>query len=253
MSNLAQRVNALAIQVKSLLNNARITVVDSLSSSSTTAAAAANAVKTLKELLDNFIETVNQPYGVCPLDGSSKVPSANLPSYVDDVLEFDNLAALPITGEAGKIYLTKNTNFIYRWTGSTYLLIGDGTSVDVIGVGSTAFARYDQVSLLNDAAKLQHHENVGTFQPKNINVTEDYVFSALHNNGQTIIRVDSEGTQTATINNLLTKSVTIRRVGTGALSLVDDNVVLNGSLTFNALNQSKTIVYVSAGIYDVYG
>lgn len=253
MSNLAQRVNALAIQVKALLKNAGVTIVDSLSSTSTTSAAAANSVKTLKGLLDNFIATVNQPNGVCPLDDSSKVPSANLPSYVDDALEFDNLAEFPVTGESGKIYLAKNTNFIYRWTGSTYLLIGDGTSVDVIGVGSTAFARYDQSLPLNDARKLQHHANVGTFQAKNITVIDDYVFSAPHNNGQTIIRVDSADAQTATINDLLTTSVTIRRVGEGALSLVDDDVQLNGNLTFSAVNQSKTIVYVSSGVYDIYG
>ena len=49
------------------------------------------------------------------------VPASQLPSYVDDVLEYANLAALPITGEAGKIYITLDTNRQYRWGGSSYI------------------------------------------------------------------------------------------------------------------------------------
>lgn len=49
------------------------------------------------------------------------VPASQLPSYVDDVLEYANLAALPVTGETGKIYVTLDANKIYRWSGSTYI------------------------------------------------------------------------------------------------------------------------------------
>jgi hypothetical protein len=52
---------------------------------------------------------------------NGKVPAAQLPSYVDDVLEFTNLAALPTTGEASKIYVTLDTNKQYRWSGTTYI------------------------------------------------------------------------------------------------------------------------------------
>jgi len=58
-----------------------------------------------------------------------KVPSAQLPSYVDDVIEVANFAALPATGESGKIYITINNNRIYRWSGSTYIEIVDSTAV----------------------------------------------------------------------------------------------------------------------------
>ena len=51
------------------------------------------------------------------------VPSNQLPSYVDDVLEYANLISLPIVGESGKIYVTLDTNKIYRWTGTTYIEI----------------------------------------------------------------------------------------------------------------------------------
>lgn len=58
-----------------------------------------------------------------------KVPSSQLPSYVDDVVEVANYAALPATGETGKIYITLDTNYIYRWTGSTYVEIKDSSAV----------------------------------------------------------------------------------------------------------------------------
>jgi hypothetical protein len=53
-----------------------------------------------------------------------KVPASQLPSYVDDVLEFANLSSFPVTGETGKIYLALDTNFTYRWSGSVYVQIG---------------------------------------------------------------------------------------------------------------------------------
>lgn len=52
---------------------------------------------------------------------AGKVPSTQLPSYVDDVLEFANLAAFPGTGETGKIYVAIDTNRTYRWSGSAYI------------------------------------------------------------------------------------------------------------------------------------
>ena len=58
-----------------------------------------------------------------------KVPSSQLPSYVDDVVEVANYAALPATGETGKIYITLDTNFMYRWSGSTYIEIKDSSAV----------------------------------------------------------------------------------------------------------------------------
>lgn len=58
--------------------------------------------------------------GVASLDETGKVPAAQLPSYVDDVLEFDNQTSFPKTGESGKIYVAKDTNKTYRWSGSAY-------------------------------------------------------------------------------------------------------------------------------------
>lgn len=54
------------------------------------------------------------------------IPSEYLPSYVDDVLEYDNKSSFPATGETGKIYVDKSTNLTYRWSGTTYILVGGG-------------------------------------------------------------------------------------------------------------------------------
>jgi hypothetical protein len=76
--------------------------------------------------------------GYASLDGSTKVPAAQLPSYVDDVLEFANLAAFPFTGTAGVIYVALDTGKIYRWSGSAYIEISPSPgSTDAVPEGST--------------------------------------------------------------------------------------------------------------------
>ncbi|MFC9874892.1 phage upper tail fiber protein [Nocardia salmonicida] len=76
--------------------------------------------------------------GYAALDGSGKVPAAQLPSYVDDVIEAANTAAFPGTGEAGKIYVAVATNKAYRWTGSAYLEISPSPgSTDSVAEGAT--------------------------------------------------------------------------------------------------------------------
>ena len=67
------------------------------------------------------------------LDNNGLVPTIQLPSYVDDVLEYDNLASFPATGEAGKIYVAKDTNKTYRWSGAIYIYITSGAVDSVNG------------------------------------------------------------------------------------------------------------------------
>ena len=54
---------------------------------------------------------------------AGKVPSGQLPSFVDDVVEAANFAALPGTGETSKIYVTLDNNKTFRWSGSAYVEI----------------------------------------------------------------------------------------------------------------------------------
>jgi hypothetical protein len=78
--------------------------------------------------LDSSLKGANN--GLAELDAGGKVPASQLPSYVDDVLEFADLASLPETGETGIIYVTLDTNKIYRWSGSVYVEISAGTPLD---------------------------------------------------------------------------------------------------------------------------
>ena len=64
---------------------------------------------------------------------TGKVPAGQLPSYVDDVIEAANFAALPGTGEAGKIYVALDTNLTYRWSGSVYVQLATGSGVPAGG------------------------------------------------------------------------------------------------------------------------
>lgn len=61
--------------------------------------------------------------GLASLDQNGKVPSGQLPSYVDDVLEYANAASFPSDGESGKIYVALDSNLAYRWSGSSYVEI----------------------------------------------------------------------------------------------------------------------------------
>jgi len=71
--------------------------------------------------------------GVATLDAEGKVPSTQLPSYVDDVIEVANYSALPATGETGKIYVTLDDNKTYRWSGTGYIEISQSTIHKYIG------------------------------------------------------------------------------------------------------------------------
>lgn len=78
-----------------------------------------------------------QANGYASLDSSGKVPSSQLPSFVDDVVEAANFAALPATGTAGVIYITLDTNLTYRWSGSAYVEISQS-----LALGETSATAY---------------------------------------------------------------------------------------------------------------
>lgn len=88
--------------------------------------------------------------GIATLDSAGKVPSAQLPSYVDDVIEgyyssskfyntkgSDGTYSGEIVGETGKIYVDLNTNKTYRWSGSAYAVISETLALGT--TSSTAF------------------------------------------------------------------------------------------------------------------
>jgi hypothetical protein len=78
---------------------------------------------------------------------SGTISAANLPSYVDDVLEYASLSKFPTIGESGKIYTALDTNKIYRWSGSAYIVISEtvalGTTHSSAGYGDESRAAYN--------------------------------------------------------------------------------------------------------------
>lgn len=108
----------------------------------------------LHKELTNFKNTKGKANGLASLDDSGKVPSTQLPSYVDDVLEFTQLDQLPNPGESGKIYVVTSTNLQYRWSGSDYVEISKSLSLGE--TSSTAYpgdkgkATTDVVNSLSD-------------------------------------------------------------------------------------------------------
>lgn len=75
--------------------------------------------------------------GYPTLDGTGRVPAGQLPAYVDDVIEYANIASFPATGATGIIYIDISTDKEYRWTGSAYREISPSPgSTDAVAEGS---------------------------------------------------------------------------------------------------------------------
>lgn len=108
----------------------------------------------LHKELTNFKNTKGKANGLASLDDSGKVPSIQLPSYVDDVLEFTQLDQLPKPGESGKIYVVTSTNLQYRWSGSDYVEISKslalGETSSTAYPGDKGKATTDVVNSLSD-------------------------------------------------------------------------------------------------------
>lgn len=105
--------------------------------------------------------------GVAELDENGNVPSAQLPSYVDDVLEYSSKANFPAVGETGKIYVATNTNLTYRWTGSAYVEISPS-----LALGETSSTAYR-----GDKGK-QNATNIATLQTALENLISDETIAA---------------------------------------------------------------------------
>lgn len=87
--------------------------------------------------------------GLCPLDGDSKVAAIYLPSYVDDVLEYADFAALPVTGETSKIYVTLDNGKCFRWSGSAYVEVSPNAVNSVAGKTGIVTLDKNDVGLSN--------------------------------------------------------------------------------------------------------
>lgn len=121
------------------LNNIKI---DELNSRVENCVSLANRIETrfnsLSQDVTDFFNTKGQANGIAPLGTDSRIPSSYLPSYVDDVVEYAGRSNFPSTGESGKIYVAKDTNLTYRWSGTGYVEISP--SIALGETSSTAYA-----------------------------------------------------------------------------------------------------------------
>lgn len=91
-----------------------------------------------------------------------KIPSSQLPSYVDDVLEYPTFSQLPDVGEDGKIYVTLDTNLTYRWGGTEYIEISPS-----LALGETASTAYR-----GDRGKIAYDHSQTNGNPHNTKLSE---------------------------------------------------------------------------------
>lgn len=91
----------------------------------------------LNSKVQQFINSKGAPNGLASLNESGIIPSAQLPSYVDDVIEVNTFSNLPGTGESGKIYIVQDTNLTYRWSGTDYVEISKS-----LALGETSSTAY---------------------------------------------------------------------------------------------------------------
>ena len=141
-------------------------------------------INNLEKKHDDFVATKGKANGLASLDGNGLVPSSQLPSYVDDVIEVyatydvsetgklsniklysDPDHANPITGESGKIYLNitqDEPSYQFRWSGTQFvdsntssLILGEVTGTAYDGGKGKALA--DWRKSLNDNLKFYSH------------------------------------------------------------------------------------------------
>lgn len=171
---------------------------------------------------------------IATLDGSGKVPAAQLPSYVDDVVESANLAAFPATGETGKIYVAIDTGKVYRWTGSVYVEI---STAPAALSGQTDSASPYETSLGFEAGL----NNTGI-----ANTFIGYRAGKANTTGRENIAIGSEAFITNTIgeNNIIVGAYTGYLNTTGSL-----NIALGREALYSNTTGSSNLV---VGTYALY-
>ena len=156
-----------------------------------------------------------------------KVPASQLPAYVDDVLEFANLASFPATGESGKIYIALDTNLTYRWGGSSYVVMSSS-----LALGETSSTAYR-----GDRGKIAYDHSQTTGNPHN--TTKNDIGLGNVDNTSDLNKPISTATQTALDTKLSVETTSI--TGTN-ISFTNDRIYGSlsspetGNITANTTN-----------------
>lgn len=124
----------------------------------------------LNNKVQEFIDSKGAPNGLASLNESGIIPSAQLPSYVDDVIEVDTFSNLPGTGESGKIYIVQDTNLTYRWSGTAYVEISKS-----LALGETSSTAYPGDKGKATTYKLNKTSNKVVVGPTTVNPSTDKI------------------------------------------------------------------------------
>ena len=124
----------------------------------------------LNNKVQQFINSKGAPNGLASLNESGIIPSAQLPSYVDDVIEVATFNNLPGTGESGKIYIVQDTNLTYRWSGTDYVEISKS-----LALGETSSTAYPGDKGKATTDKLNKTSNKVVVGPVTVNPSTDKV------------------------------------------------------------------------------
>jgi hypothetical protein len=158
--------------------------------------------------------------GVAELDANGKVPTSQLPSYVDDVLEY-TAENFPATGETGKIYVNTNTNKTYRWSGSQFVEIS----------ASLALGETSATAFRGDHGKTAYDHSQADHAPANAEKNQN-AFSNIAVDGQETVEADSVSD---TLTLIAGKNVTI------TTDAVNDKVTISAmDTTYSEATQSES-------------
>ena len=175
--------------------------------------------------------------GIAELNDEGKVPSSQLPSYVDDVLEYDSLSVFPQTGETGKIYVAKDTNKTYRWSGSGYTEISESLA---LGETSSTAYRGDRGATAY-AAAVTNVETTPTENSSNL-ITSGAVYTGLASKANTsdipsVPVQDVQINSTSILNNMVanipyaySNTAGVIKVGDGLTIGSDGKMFINKAL-----------------------
>ena len=147
-------------------SDSRLTDARNAADVSAWAKAATKPTYTASEVGAVATTDVGSANGVAGLGSDGKVPAAQLPSYVDDVLEYSSQSSFPATGESGKIYVDLSTNKTYRWSGTTYVVIGGdlalGETANTAYAGNKGKANADAIAAIKDGTNIDSFSDVET-------------------------------------------------------------------------------------------
>lgn len=189
----------------------------------------------LNNKVQEFIDSKGAPNGLASLNESGIIPSAQLPSYVDDVIEVDTFSNLPGTGESGKIYIVQDTNLTYRWSGTGYVEISKS-----LALGETSSTAYPGDKGKATTDKLNKTSNKVVVRPTTVNPSTDKIVIKYQTH---FTSTNSDNEDSHTINAATTSQA-------GVMSSADktkiDKIITNGNGT-KYLSDNGTYKEVSGG------